>query len=357
MPPTEMSPRERVVTAMRREKPDRVPKQWSFTPAVQEQFERQTGATKPAEYFGFENRGVGFRAPAELPDFSCWYPDGIPADAIISEYGTGQVPGDYYHFHSKIYPLEHAETVEELEQYPWPDFTPEHRHEHLEQAVADLHAEEWFVSGSVGHIWETAWQMPRMEKLMEKMVLDPPYAAQIFDRITEDRAFMAKRYGQSGCDNIHCGDDIGMQDRLMMSPKMWREWLKPRWRKVIKAAKDENPDILAWYHSDGDIRPVIEDLIEIGFDILNPVQPECMDPAELKREYGDRLAFWGCIGTQTTMPFGGPDDVREAVKWTIENVGYDGGLLIAPTHVLEPDVPWENIEALHEAVQDYGVYE
>jgi uroporphyrinogen decarboxylase len=199
--------------------------------------------------------------------------------------------------------------------------------------------------------------MPRMEKLMEAMVLDPPFAAYIFDQITEDRAFMAKRYGQAGCDMMHCGDDIGMQDRLMMSPEMWREWLKPRWRKVIKSAKDENPDILAWYHSDGDIRPVIEDLIEIGFDILNPIQPECMDPAELKRKYGDRVAFWGCIGTQTTMPFGSPDDVREAVKWTVENVGYDGGLLIAPTHVLEPDVPWENIEALHEAVEEYGVYD
>jgi len=104
------------------------------------------------------------------------------------------------------------------------------------------------------------------------------------------------------------------------------------------------------------VREVIPDLIEIGFDVLNPIQPECMDPAALKREYGDRLSFWGCIGTQTTMPFGSTDDVRAAVKWTIENVGYDGGLLIAPTHVLEPDVPWENIMALYEAVEKYGTY-
>ncbi len=352
----EMSPRERVLTAMRRRQPDRVPKEWSFTPAVQEEFVRQTGETDPAVYFGFERRNVGFRGPEVLPDFAPWYRDGIPRNAVIGQYGNGQVPGDFYHFHRYIYPLEHAETVAELEEYPWPDLTPTYRHEHLEQQVAELHAQEWFVAGSVGHIWETAWQMPRMEKLMEKMVLDPPYAAYIFDRITENQVFAARRFAQSGCDMIHCGDDIGMQDRLMMSPAMWREWLKPRWRHVIKSAKDENPEILAWYHSDGDVRPVIEDLIEIGFDILNPVQPECMDPAALRRQYGDRLAFWGCIGTQTTMPFGTPDDVRAAVKWTIENVGHDGGLLIAPTHVLEPDVPWENITALHEAVQEYGGY-
>lgn len=354
---TEMSPRQRVTTTMRREVPDRVPKEAGFTPAIQAAFEENTGATNAAEYFGFERRGVGFRGPQEPQDFSLYYPDGIPEGTSINEYGSGRVPSDFYHFTSRIYPLERAETVEELEEYPWPDYTPERRHAHLEETVAALHQDEWFVSGGVGHIWENAWALTRMEKLMQDMVLNRAFAGYIFDRITEDRAFMARRYAQAGADMIHCGDDIGMQDRLMMSPEMWREWLKPRWRRVIRAAKDVNPDILAWYHSDGDVREVIEDLIEIGFDILNPVQPECMDPAALKRRYGDRLAFWGCIGTQTTMPFGTPEEVGEAVKWTIDTVGAGGGLLVAPTHVLEPDVPWENIEALFEAVDEYGVYE
>jgi len=354
--PAEMSPRERVLTAMRRRVPDRVPKEWSFTPAVQEEFERQTGATNAAEFFGFERRGVGFRGPEQLPDFSPWFPEGRPEGTTFNEYGSGHPPAGFYHFTGRIYPLERARTVEDLEAFPWPDYTPAWRHEHLERQVAELHADEWFVSGGVGHIWETAWQMTRMEKLMQEMIFDPPMAACVFDHITEDRAFAARRFAEAGCDMLHCGDDVGMQDRLMMSPEMWRAWLKPRWRHVIKSAKDVNPEILAWYHSDGDVRQVIPDLIEIGFDVLNPVQPECMDPAALKREYGDRLAFWGCIGTQTTMPFGGPDDVRAAVKWTVENVGHGGGLLIAPTHVLEPDVPWENIMALHEAVEEYGVY-
>ncbi|MGC9317861.1 MAG: uroporphyrinogen decarboxylase family protein [Armatimonadota bacterium] len=353
---TEMSPRERVTTTMRREVPDRVPKEAGFTPAIQAAFEENTGATNAAEYFGFERRGVGFRGPEEPTDFSPYYPDGIPEGTAISEYGSGRVPSDFYHFTSRIYPLERAETVAELEEYPWPDYTPRRRHAHLEETVAALHEDEWFVSGGVGHIWEIAWQLTRMEKLMQDMVLNRAFAGYIFDRITQDRAFMARRYAEAGADMIHCGDDIGMQDRLMMSPQMWREWLKPRWRKVIRAAKDVNPDILAWYHSDGDVREVIEDLIEIGFDILNPVQPECMDPAALKRRYGDRLAFWGCIGTQTTMPFGTPDEVRAAVRWTIDTVGAGGGLLVAPTHVLEPDVPWENVEALFEAVDEYGVY-
>ena len=91
-------------------------------------------------------------------------------------------------------------------------------------------------------------------------------------------------------------------------------------------------------------------------DILNPVQPECMDPAEIKRQYGDRLSFSGTIGTQTTMPFGTPEDVRQEVKLRIETVGRGGGLLLAPTHVLEPDVPWENIVAFVQAARDLGGY-
>jgi len=352
-----MSPRERVVTAMRREKPDRVPKSAGFTPAIQEKFEQATGETNAAEYFGYETRGLGFRgSEGEPTDWSPYYPDGCPDGTTFNEYGGGRNPAGFYHFTGRLYPLENVDSVQALEEYPWPDYTPVCRHEHLEESCRELHEPDWAVSGSVGHIWEMAWQMTRMEKLMEDMVFQPEFAAYIFDRITEDRAFMARRVAEAGADIIHCGDDVGMQDRLMMSPEMWREWLKPRWRKVIKAAKDANPDCLVFYHSDGDIREVIEDLIEIGFDILNPVQPECMDPAALKREYGDRLAFWGCIGTQTTMPFGTADEVRANVKWTIENVGQGGGLFIAPTHVLEPEVPWENIEALFEAVAEYGTY-
>ena len=98
-------------------------------------------------------------------------------------------------------------------------------------------------------------------------------------------------------------------------------------------------------------------MIEIGVTVLNPVQPECMDPVQLKTEYGDRLAFWGTIGTQTTMPFGTPEQVRAVVAERIETVGKGGGLLLAPTHVLEPEVPWRNVIAFVQAVEELGAYE
>ena len=94
----------------------------------------------------------------------------------------------------------------------------------------------------------------------------------------------------------------------------------------------------------------------MGLDVLNPIQPECMDPAEIKRKYGDRLAFFGTMGNQTTLPFGSPDDVRREVRLRIATVGQGGGLVLAPSHLLEPDVPWENILAFFEAADESGAY-
>ena len=187
------------------------------------------------------------------------------------------------------------------------------------------------------------------------LVLNEEFAAFILDRLTEMQCDGMRFIADCDVDVVITGDDMGTQRGMMMSPDMWRKWFKPRMAKVIEAARSVKPDVHVWYHSDGDVRDIIPELIEIGVDVLNPVQPECMDPAELKRLYGDRLNFWGTVGTQTTMPFGTPEEVRRVVRERIETVGKDGGgLLIAPTHVLEPDVPWENVVAFFDAVREFG---
>jgi uroporphyrinogen decarboxylase len=113
---------------------------------------------------------------------------------------------------------------------------------------------------------------------------------------------------------------------------------------------------LIWYHSDGNITGLIPDLIEVGVEILNPIQPECVDQARVKREYGHRLAFWGGLGVQSVLPFGTPDEVRSHVKGVIEALGADGGLVVGPAHVLERDTPIENILAMKQAIDEYGEY-
>jgi uroporphyrinogen decarboxylase len=138
-----------------------------------------------------------------------------------------------------------------------------------------------------------------------------------------------------------------------MSMELWRTWLKPRLKRVIDAARAEQPDVLIQYHSCGYVEPFIDELIEIGVDILNPVQPECMDPVELHARYGDRLSFNGCLGTQTTLPFGTAQEVRDTVRHYLNLAGDRGGIVVCPTHLVEPEVPWANIEAYIETIRDY----
>ena len=352
----EMTPRERVLTAMNRQQPDKVPKTAGFTAAIRELFEEKTGSKNPGAYFKMEPSGAGFKPTEKKTDFRKFFKD-LPENANINEWGTAHVPGRVHHFTHRRFPMETFDSAAQVDEYPWPDMKEPYRHEHLEEHVQRLHDNDAYVSGSVAHIFETAWQVRGMDRLLMDFVMYPDIAASVLDHITDLKAFVARRLAEADVDCLHCGDDVGMQDRMIMSPEMWREWFKPRWAKVIAAGRAVKPDVQVFYHSDGYIEPIIPDLIEIGITILNPVQPECMDPVKLKKEYGDRLAFWGTIGTQTTMPFGTPEDVRQTVKERIETVGKGGGLLLAPTHVLEPEVPWENIVAFFDAVEEFGRYD
>lgn len=349
-----MTPRKRVQEAVRRGAPDRVPKEAGFTPALLERFKKETGSSDPAEYFGMEMRDVGFAElrPEDFPDFS-EYQREMPENArIMSEYGTASVPANFYHFWGYVFPLRRAEQVAEVERYPWPDVTLNYRHEHLESQVEALHQQGYFVSGFAGHIFETAWQLTGLEKMLADMLVNPALVEAILERITLDNCFRARRFAEAGVDMLRVGDDVGMEDRLMMPPQVWRRLLKPRLAREIAAARAVAPDLPVWYHSDGDISPIIGDLIEVGVTVLNPVQPECLDLRWVRREYGDQLSFWGTIGTQTVMPFGTPAQVRETVREMIEL--FAPGLVLAPTHVLEPDVPWENVLAFFAAVEDFG---
>jgi len=188
------------------------------------------------------------------------------------------------------------------------------------------------------------------------MIANPEMTAAIMDRVVAILRGAIERTVRAGVDIIIWGEDVGTERAMMMSPALWRKWIKPRFRSMVEAAKAINPDVVTWYHSCGSIEPIIPDLIEIGIEVLNPIQPEAMDPARIKRQYGDCLAFWGTVSVQRTMPFGSPDDVRAEVRERIETVGKGGGFVLAPAHVLEPEVPWRNILAFVEAAKDVGRY-
>jgi uroporphyrinogen-III decarboxylase len=195
-------------------------------------------------------------------------------------------------------------------------------------------------------IFETAWALRGLEALLMDMLADPDLADAVLDIPFNYHLAAARKLAAMGVDMLWTGDDVGAQHSMLMSPETWRRFLKPRMARLIAEVKAIRPGLKVAYHSDGNIEAIIPELIEIGVDVLNPIQPASMDPAALKRLYGDRLCFWGTMDEQNTLPFGTPEDVRREVRQRIETVGRSGGLIIGPTHHVQLDTPMENFEAM-----------
>ena len=220
--------------------------------------------------------------------------------------------------------------------------------------VRAAHALGKVASCWVGHMYEDAWQIRGYEEFLMDMILRPEWCELILDRITEKNLAVACAAARAGVDIIATGDDVANQQTMMFGLDMWRKFMKTRWAAVYAAARAIKPDVQIWYHSDGNIERIIPELIEIGVTILNPVQPECLDPVMVKQKYGAQLVIDGSVGTQRTMPFGSPDDVRAVIRERVQTLGDDGALVLSPTHILEPEVPLDNIYAFFDAVKEYG---
>ncbi len=352
-----MRPIDRVLAAFSHESPDRVPRVAGLTPALELTFRERTGATSPEDYWDFEIRDVGFGESRVKTDFSGYFPSHLEHKiAHVNEWGVGHVPGSTHHFTDYVHPMAEFTSPAELDEYPWPDVTAVYRRSTAPDEIEKWHERGYAVRGcppmANGSIFENAWLLRGLERLLMDFVDNPEFASALLDRITGFQVENARFLANCEVDVLLTGDDVGTQRGMMMSPEMWRTWLKPRLAKIIAAAREQKPHIHVFYHSDGDIRAIVPELIEIGVDVLNPVQPECMDPAAMKKKFGKKLSFWGTVGTQTTFPFGSPDEVKRVIKERIATVGKSGGLLLAPTHVLEPDVPWENVVAFFEAIDE-----
>ena len=145
------------------------------------------------------------------------------------------------------------------------------------------------------------------------------------------------------------GDDVSMQTGMIISVNMWRKYLKPRYAELFAECKKLNSNIKIAYHSCGQCTGILDDMIEIGLDVLNPLQPMAMNPFETKKRYGKRLALFGGLCVQQVMPFGSVEDVRDAVKALMAELGQGGGYILAPAHHIQADTSLDNIKALYEA--------
>ena len=210
------------------------------------------------------------------------------------------------------------------------------------------------VLGEVTMPFKKAWHLRGMENLLCDMLVNRDFVEHLYDQIYGFETERAVRLARAGVDCVAVVGDIAMEDRLLFQPRLFRELDVPRLRRMIRFVRQVKPDILFFYHSDGDISAVMDDLIDVGFDIINPSQPECMDPYEVKRRWGSRITMWGTISVRTTLPRGTPDSVRALVRERIARCGHDGGLVLAPANVIMYDTPVENIAAMYEAAREFS---
>lgn len=208
-----------------------------------------------------------------------------------------------------------------------------------------------FKFGKIGMTYfERAWSLRGMENLLMDFHLNPEFVNELFDNILQYNMKIIDAALQYDVDGFYFGDDYGQQNGLIMSPQTWRAFVRPGLKQMFAKVKEAGKAVAL--HSCGNISELFGDMIDIGLDIYQTVQPEIYDLSKLKTDYGNDLTFWGAISTQKTLPFVGPNELKDIVKQTINIMGVNGGYIAAPTHKVPQDVPVENIIALIEVLKE-----
>jgi len=206
-----------------------------------------------------------------------------------------------------------------------------------------------FKFAKIGMIYfERAWSLAGMENLLEHFLLEQDFVDELFKNILDHNMQIIEAAMEYNVDGFYFGDDYGQQTGMIMSPGTWRQFIKPGLATMFEAVKKRGKTVAL--HSCGNISDILDDLIEIGLDIYQTVQPEIYDLKELKSRYGKNLSFWGAISTQRLLPFATPDELKTVVKQTVNILSTNGGYIAAPTHQVPDDVPPENIAALVEVL-------
>jgi uroporphyrinogen decarboxylase len=288
----------------------------------------------------------------------------------IDEFGIGwqmpKVGGHYYDLYQ--YPLAAVDTVEEVERYAWPDMLDSARFRGMKEgarAVARDEQKAVFLGRASSGMWEHVMWMTGYEKYYMDMVVNPTLCQAKMEKILELKmqywggvlAEVEEEYVI-----VSCADDLGGQNGLLVSLDMYKELVWPYHRRLFQFLKStpSRAKVFVFFHNDGAVYETLPLLIEAGVDIINPWQVNCAgmdDTAKFKREFGDALTVWGgSCDTQRVLPFGSPQEVRDETRRRIEDLAPDGGYVFAPIHIIQSGVPLENIMAMWETLQEYGVY-
>ncbi len=356
-----MTSRDRVLAAFHRKpgRPDRPPLQFDLCRSLTEAFGKKLGIapTYALSYYEDLTYRISANAIRTAMGSDCVVVGGTVRSGFVPEPVGGTVTRNEFGMHMQptaLYvevvkcPLEDAQSAADIERYPFPNPRAPGRFDHARRDV-DRFGRDYFVIGDVElSLFELAWHLAGMEKYLIGIAMDEEWAAALDQRVEEWTTGLALSLVDAGVDALWFGEDLGSQTSTLISPDQWRARYKPRHRRIIQAVKKARPDVIVIMHSDGAVAPLIDDFIEMGIEVYNPVQPNVpgSDPAELARRYGGRICFFGGIDQQVLLPRGDRAAISADVRHRASVLGADGGYLIAPAHILQADVSVETVEHL-----------
>ncbi|KKL76358.1 hypothetical protein LCGC14_2045690 [marine sediment metagenome] len=349
-----MTAKERVAAALSHREPDRVPLDLWITPEIEKLLMRETGAGDP-----FDMRvNLGHDCLMSIA--------GIVASFYMSEepeytdpWGITwrRVPfadGNGHYTEIASHPLGGKD--KKLLSYRTPDPEEPGQYDGLKDLIERHGKSHYIVGGILGSVFEGPWYLRGMEQFLQDLLLNKDYANQLMDLVMDFHLKAGLKMIDMGCDMLLAGDDVGTQDRMLISPAMWKEFVKPRYASLFQEYKNANPKIKIATHICGFVEPIISDLIDVGVDVLNPVQPLAMDPGKLKRRFGKNISFWGGVDDQKVLPFGNPQEVKEEVRLRISQLAPGGSYILCSSHNVQPTTPLDNIKAFYNAYNKYGSY-
>ena len=390
--PTGPTPRERALTALSHHEPDRVPVDFLATARIWDQLIERFALEPPpdvdAAFVDPDREAVLRRLEVDLRvlsyDMFCSPPEWVVDGGTVDWWGSldrstpnrmwrRRNPDDTNHdiwgAHRRTvshafgsydehasWPLQHAERVSDLDGHPWPepdwwDFSP------LPRLLQEMDAAgEHHVRFRIGSVFEIAWQLRGMEEFLIDLALNPEIPEAIMSRITEVHLENLRRVldlAGDRLDLVYFYDDVAAQASLLISPDTWRRQVRPHHARLVELAHSRGVPVM--YHCDGAIAPLLPELIELGIDVLNPIQPGTseMEPRRLKDEFGNRLTFHGGIDIIELLPRCTPEEIATEVRKVVDVLGEDGGYVLCSSHHIQPDTPVENVLGMYDPAVRY----
>ncbi len=365
-----MTSRERVLRAFGRlpGRPDRMPLQFDLCRSLTETFGARLGLTPeyvPSYYEDLTYRISANEIRTRLGS-DCAVVGGAVRKGFVPERVEGEVTRNEFGMHMKptpLYvevvrcPLDGAESAADIEAYPFPDALAPGRFDAARRDI-DRFGQDFFVIGDVElSLFELAWHLTGMEKYLMAMAMGEAWVDALDQRVEHFTTGLATELARAGVDALWFGEDLGSQTSTLISPDQWRERYKPRHRRMFEAVRAVNPEVMIIMHSDGAVAPLLDDFIELGVDIYNPVQPNVpgSDPDELAAKYGGRIHFFGGIDQQALLPGGDRAAIKTELTRRARILGARSGYLMAPAHILQADVTPDTVLHMIEVVKGLAV--